>query len=318
MSHNISNISEGTGSGKIIITSKDQVRQRRYLLLGKTIGISISESDDLKELGLGRVHLLDAMIETARYILALGGKLAYGGDIRRDGFTELLFDLLAYYKADSSLSINERLASFLAWPISLQLTEEIEANLIQNVSFTRVPPPADVEIEIPSEFLQPDSAKNLYVWARCLTAMREKMEAVCDARIFIGGRSKGFAGKLPGVMQELLIAVEQKHPVYLIGAFGGVTKNIIDALDGNSSDAFSTDYYFQNARYQEFFTMYNQTLPGQAIRYEDYFSTIKSLGFSGLSNLNGLSEEDNRRLATTPHVQEMIYLILKGLTNKFR
>ena len=64
------------------------------------------------------------------------------------------------------------------------------------------------------EFLKPDSSENLYVWSRCLTEMREKMEDECNARVFIGGRTKGFKGKCPGILEELLIALENKHPVY--------------------------------------------------------------------------------------------------------
>src|SRR5690606_22587842 len=95
--HNISNISADTGKGNPVVLEKEEVLSRKYFLKGKTIGISISESDNLDQLGYSVAHLKDTIIEVARYIVAAGGKLAYGGDMRQGGFTELIFDLLAYY-----------------------------------------------------------------------------------------------------------------------------------------------------------------------------------------------------------------------------
>src|SRR4051812_48544050 len=92
---NISNLSEDTGPGEAVVKTKNEILSRKHVLKDKTIGISISESDNLSELGYSIVHLKDVMIEIARYILALGGKTAYGDDMRQGGFTELMFDLLA-------------------------------------------------------------------------------------------------------------------------------------------------------------------------------------------------------------------------------
>src|SRR5581483_7280767 len=128
-----------------ILSEKDEVYSRKYFLKGITIGISISESDNLSELGYSVSHLKDAIIEVARYILASGGKLAYGGDMRQGGFTELIFDLLAYYKADKTLQPQERFYSYLAYPISTTLSLEKEADLRQNVTFKKVKPPQDLQ-----------------------------------------------------------------------------------------------------------------------------------------------------------------------------
>ena len=84
---NISNLSQDSGRG-LVVSDKAEILSRKFFLKGKTIGISISESDNLSELGYGVSHQKDAIIEIARYILAAGGKLAYGGDMRQGGFTE--------------------------------------------------------------------------------------------------------------------------------------------------------------------------------------------------------------------------------------
>lgn len=315
--NNISNLSEDTGPGEVIVKSKEAILSRKYLLKGKTIGISISESDNLSELGYSVMHLKDVMIEVARYIVSLGGTIAYGGDMRQGGFTELLFDLLAYYKADDELRPNERFHSFLAWPLSLLVTPEKEASLLHNVSFKKITPPHDVKIEDVTKFLEPISKESQYVWARCLTKMREEMELVCDARIFVGGRNRAFKGKLPGILEELLMAIEKKHPVFLIGAFGGITKDIISTLDGQGTESFSLDHYMANPEYKEFVALYNSKHDDIKIDYQRHFLLLQNYGFKALSEMNGLTEEENRRLTKTPHINEMIYLILKGLTNRF-
>ena len=61
------------------------------------VGISVSESPDLGVLGLSGGHLRDAMAEIALHLLASGRSLAYGGDLRQHGFTELLAELVGRY-----------------------------------------------------------------------------------------------------------------------------------------------------------------------------------------------------------------------------
>ena len=68
----------------------------------KAIGISISDSPDMKVLGFGNGHLRDAMAEVATYVLASGDDLAYGGDLRENGFTWTLFELASRYPRQPS------------------------------------------------------------------------------------------------------------------------------------------------------------------------------------------------------------------------
>ena len=63
-----------------------------------SVGISISDSPDLRALGLSDGHLRDAMAEIALQLLASGISLAYGGDLRQHGFTRLLAELVGRYQ----------------------------------------------------------------------------------------------------------------------------------------------------------------------------------------------------------------------------
>src|SRR5436309_455279 len=91
--------------------------------LGKhAVAISISDSPDLRVLGLGNEHLVDSMAEVARHLLAMGARLIYGGDLRPGGFTEVLFELIARYRRDADLG-DERVGvtNVLAWPVHMSL-----------------------------------------------------------------------------------------------------------------------------------------------------------------------------------------------------
>ena len=50
-----------------------------------------------------------------------------------------------------------------------------------------------------------------------------------------------------------------------------------------------------------------------AIDYEGLVCDFAAAGVAGLSQHNGLSEDENRRVFVTPHTAEMVFLVLKGL-----
>lgn len=314
---NISNQSKDTGgSRKTVALTQNDLLRRRFILKNRRIGISISECENLEELGFGINHLKDVMIETAKYILSLGGSLSYGGDLRNGGFTEVFFDLLNYYNLPEGNT--NRLYSYLAWPLYLNLTKEKEAQLINNVSFIKVPPPEDVYIKNLKDFLPPTTGENQYIWSRSLSHMRAKMENECDARIFLGGKFSGFKGKYPGVLEEITLALDDRHPIYLIGAFGGITKEVTDVLNKNKKSVFDENYLDTEEDYKELKDNYFKKDATLRIDYKNINENILNIGWEGLSSLNGLSINDNKRLSETPHINEIIFLIIKGLTNKFR
>ena len=74
-------------------------------LKGWTIGLSIGDSPDLERLGFGKEHLDDATVEIARYLLASGATLAYGGDLRPGGFTDILNDLVPRLAGNDELPL---------------------------------------------------------------------------------------------------------------------------------------------------------------------------------------------------------------------
>src|SRR6266481_200421 len=94
------------------------------------VGLSISEpeEDELVQLGLSEMHVRHAFIEVVRHLLARGWAVAYGGDLRAAGYTEALFDLVRTYDL-AGVPGPDRVLSYLAWPIWLDVTAAQRAEL---------------------------------------------------------------------------------------------------------------------------------------------------------------------------------------------
>jgi hypothetical protein len=286
-------------------------------LVNWRIGISISFSPDLTPRGFGEVHLEDALVEFARYLLASGASLAYGGDHRQAGFTEVLFDLARTYNQEGRPNPT-RIANFLAWPLHLNVSTSRKAQLKDCAELHELPPPADLGVDA-TQFLPPDTVENRYVWTRCLTAMREEMNCHTQARILLGGTVRKneagnhYLGKYPGLAEEAYLALRDEKPLFLVGAFGGCTQAVIEAIRGGQPEALTAEYQLQDPGYAALVEHYNQYVgdPAEQINYETLVDFFRLKGVSGLRN--GLSDDDNQRLFGTRSVREMISLILQGL-----
>jgi len=277
---------------------------------GWRIGLSISDSVDLPPRGFGPAHLRDAASEFARFLLAAGATLAYGGDLRQGGFTEVLFELLTAYRAISGEAV-DAIQSYLAWPIHLDLDATQRARLKNTACFHPIEPPANLGVD-PATKVPPTTPEDRVAWARSLTAMRERMNAEIHARLLLGGQARGL-GKYPGLAEEALLALRAGKPVYLIGAFGGCAEAIIEALRGNKPTAFTLDYQVADSVSGESIELYNSQLPasGEPIDYKALTAEFEGFGIAGLNN--GLDAAENERLLRTVNLPEMIALVLRGL-----
>lgn len=280
------------------------------------IGISISDSPDLASRGLAPLHLQDAMVEIARHLLARGDILCYGGDLREAGFSGLLFDLVRTHAPASGRPGAERVETFLAWPVHLAVDPQIEEGLVGYARVHRLPPPDDLLEVDPTEFLPPTDGWNRYVWARCLTAMRETMNSAIDARIFLGGQVTGWKGKLPGIAEEAYLALRDDKPTFLLGGFGGCTGAVIDALTaapGAPPIAALSYAQLQREPHHDAMAGFYRTRPasGEAAPDLDVDAWLRGRGVDGLHNQ--LSRAENEILFETLHVPEMVALVLRGL-----
>jgi len=267
-------------------------------LSGVRIAISASESPDLDRLGLMEIHFRLALAEIGRCVLVSGGKLAYGGHLRSDGYTPFLIrELQKYGRRDGPLLI------CLAWQehrelaLSAIAARDNDLGLLGSIVYLD---PDGSETQ-PAANRQEAAEKidDAALRGRSLTGMRRYMATQTQGRVLIGGKRTGFQGEIPGLMEEALISLEHAHPVYLAGGFGGVTANIAQALgidDGNwlppQADAPPTDPRWQTGRDRLVAFAAAQGTEGQC---------------------NGLTPEENRRLAASHRPSEIATLVSLGL-----
>lgn len=294
-------------------------KQRQKPLSGKVIGISISDSPDLQRLGFSAVHQKRALIEISRHLLAQGASVAYGGDLRPGGFTVDLVEMVKAYN-EQATERAEKILNFLAWPLHLKTTVEWQAQHKNEVSIQIIPLPQDLKqppFNIDEKtYLEPNSTVNRYVWARCLTAMREQMARRIDARIILGGKVTDYKGAFPGIAEEAALAIAHHKPLFVLGAFGGCAKAVGEALLKESPEVLTQTYQAnQSQDYAEMLEFYNQQSdqgkPHKVIDYSTLVEIFGNAGFKGLKN--GLTESENQHLLATEDLDEMVYLILKGL-----
>ena len=284
----------------------------------KVIGISISDSPDLKRLGFSDSHLQGSLIEISRHLLAQGASVAYGGDLRPGGFTQDLVEMVKAYNKQTT-ERGEKILNFLAWPLHLVAPVEWQAQYKNEVSIQAIPLPEELKQSFQineQNFLGSDSTINRYIWFRCLTAMRERMVEQIDARILLGGQVTGYKGAVPGIAEEAALAITHHKPLFVLGAFGGCARAVGEAILGNSPEVLTQTYQTAESRdYAETLEFYNQRAnqgaSHEVIDYRALVETFQNTGFRGVNN--GLTESENLRLFETEDLDEMVYLILKGL-----
>ena len=123
-------------------------------------------------------------------------------------------------------------------------------------------------------------------WSGGLTAMRRHMLAKTDARIVLGGQIDLYRGAMPGIGEEALLSLRAGQPLFVVGGFGGCARDIAESLG----------------------LVEKQMFDGRVWQGREAFDGISVAGLN-----NGLTFEDNATLACTPHIDQAIVLILRGM-----
>ena len=120
--------------------------------------------------------------------------------------------------------------------------------------------------------------------------MRTVMRRDIRARIVLGGRVEGYKGAAPGIAEEARLSLETGQPVFLLGGFGGCARDIAETIGLVERWAGSRDAWAGRARFRK---------------------------HSPDDLHNGLSADENRVLAHTPHIQEAVTLVSQGFRRLF-
>ncbi len=293
-------------------------RSENSSLCNLRVGISISDvpNDGFSENHLPESQSVRLAQDLARHILARSGTLIYGGDLRKNGFTEFILDEATVLK--NRLNTDEiHVENYLAWPIYKADKKMIawRSNYRAVMKTVENPIPDDIAHKVDKDaYLPPSTPQNKYYWSRCLTAMRLNSIDSSHARICAGGKLYGYNGKMPGVLEEILIAIEKKKPLFLLGAFGGVVGEVCKVLRGETYPDSLTETWqvTHNAGYVDL-----QAIAQAEGMHADYKQVKKMLllriNMSTLCKNAGLDKKSYLRLMQSPFVDECVYLVKQGL-----
>jgi hypothetical protein len=309
---NISGISENLAES--IVEQKELEIQSREkgILDGIRIAVSVSENEELEQLGLSKQHLKDIMIEVARYLMANGGTLLYGGHLKNEGYTRLFAELSYQYKFLNDTAF--RFVNYFPFPNSINLTLEIKAEFVKQ----QVEP---VIIEIPERLgvidnhREYDPFKNIedkFIYSECISDMRNIMAHNSHARIVVGGKQSKFLGYMPGIVEEAYYSLKANKPVYIVGGFGGAAKSLSNVICGNFPKELTNEFQYNDEILQNFKKEY-QDKASVPIDYDKLIHFFKHFNLEVFSELNCLSIDENLVLFESQNIHEIIFLIMKGL-----
>ena len=272
-----------------------------------TIGLSVSEADDWRNLGLIEEHHEDFILDLARELILLGARLLWGGDLRPKDIGKRLEGVVGtYHQADHAPQ--DHLACYLAWPI--HHNKLLAKDLRERRAF------ADVRcFPAPSEDLE-----NPALAALCYSLLRQQLARDCDARVVLGGRLVGYSGRYPGIIEEVFEAIRLRRPVYMVGGFGGAAQAAFDVIVKNGGRMRMEKAWQERCAdpvFQKMNAAYDLLARGEnlplCVDHEEVLRVFEELRLQGLSKINRLTEQENQRLAVSQDIPEIISLLVKGL-----
>ena len=227
-------------------------------------------------------------LQSARAILIAGGSIVYGGRLIPTGFTQILLDEVRGFAED-----RDALTICLALSEHIKMSNDELMQFIGELHTSAVIVCLDQEGH-PVRPIERDTVSPVDV-PNGLTALRRHITSICDARVVVGGQLSGFQGLMPGVIEESLMTVKAKQPLYVAGGFGGAAAAVANALGYDDLAWAPPDY------------------PAQIEDVRTALDDLTELAAAGLS-ADGLEGVERSQLAATHRPGDIAALVVSGLS----
>ena len=230
----------------------------------------------------------------ARAVLVARGAVAYGGRLSSDGYTAFLVHELERYVRDRSFT------GFVAYSEHASMSsDEIQA-AVKGIGLTGRyvfldPDGQVIDDRQNTAGVEGELDRDLVI--RSLSGLRRQMTEETDARVLIGGQRTGYQGRIPGVVEETILAIQAGKPMYIAGGFGGAAGDIASLLGLDPEGWLGIP-----------------PEPGRA-DLEELRRVAMAEGWEPTSN--GLTVEQNHQLAVSYRASEIASLVVRGLINAF-
>lgn len=210
-----------------------------------SVAISVSPCADAARIGYDGRQINRIVIRMAQYFLDQNMRVIFGHDWREDGVMQSVADFAAVVAARYAETVEETLSHHQ--PNAIEDTQQ--PRIINVVPTGRAPlsrtaleaqrdsggvlevlPVSEVTEHFHERAREPRAwyrdAHNQNARAAELTALRYFITKMLNpgCRICLGGKTTGYEGIEPGVIEEARLALEFDKPLYLMGGFGGATR----------------------------------------------------------------------------------------------
>lgn len=308
-----------------------------HSLRKKRINISISEHEaDMHRLGFNPNEVNGFTVQIAQALIANEAIVAFGHDWRDDGVMQAIYRFGEEHQ-NVVLHEHERpglIENYCFWGMEPGLSERERGHLRGILDIIECDRPGDARLSNIDRLGQVPGNLRGYAFARALTVMRRQMTDKVTARVCLGGRDmdrkhpeKGPSGRCPGVVEEALMSCLADQPLFLSGLIGGVTQQVINALENKAASfafklpevvakGYSGDNSGKSPNVEKDLSRARQK---HLYHYDGPLSTseiITVLGHYGserVANNNGLSVTENRCLYEAATIDEVIHWVLTGL-----
>ena len=209
-----------------------------------SVGISVSPSAEAERLGYDERQINRIVIRMAQYFLDRDKRIIFGHDWREDGVMRAVADFASVVAGRA-----EELVESKKDLHGLKETTDVSVARMVNVvpasrdelsrvalkaerdsgGALRVMAAGDLASEVWEHWGSEMKARG---WVTTggrggeLTRLRHCLTVMLSpgCRVCLGGRTKGYQGREPGVIEEARLALTYRKPLYLMGGFGGATR----------------------------------------------------------------------------------------------
>lgn len=289
-------------------------------LAGLRVGLSVAGNpEELAQYGFTLAGMNRFTVRLARALFAEGANLGFGHDWRPEGVMETIASLaFDYCRPLDEGETQPAILNLVPWPADQSNTHpELLLRLKGTVEVRPAGLPSTLTAAAQEALgLGPDSDEHRYVRARGLSHLRRQLDEICDARVAFGGKLIGFDGRLPGIVEEAVLALHSHKPVYLAGLLGGAARALGGVLLGREEqhDLFKGIKF--EALYREQSARQGDDSADRDLDPEMLLEELKGDQLRESLLDNGLSETENRRLLESTLEEEAVFLIIKGLRNR--
>jgi len=150
--------------------------------------------------------------------------------------------------------------------------------------------------------------------------MRQTLAKNYEARIILGGKLKGYVGRYPGIVEEALETIIRDKALYIVGGFGGAARAVYEAIVIPSGQTPLREAWQDHCRDEKVHEMHASYLDlakqlnlGFSLDHEAMLELFKDFGPKKLSEKNKLTAAENKRLAYSQDVHEILAILVRGL-----